>query len=68
MTDAPEKLLPCPFCGKNAKLIFEKSMGHRVICQWCYTASPNFRPVAAMSVEDWNTRAALSTQDGKGTG
>ena len=56
--DTPE-LKKCPFCGKNAKAIFEKGMGHRVICMWCYATTPNYRPNAEMAFVDWNTRAAM---------
>ena len=58
MNDGPE-LKPCPFCGKNAKLISRKNWGHRVECQFCCVHSPAYRPSKEMALGEWNTRADL---------
>ena len=56
---APE-LLPCPFCGKSAKLIKGKIGHFYAECQWCEVSTPNWRPDADMARSDWNRRADLA--------
>ena len=60
MTDS---LLPCPFCGGEAKLY---SIGtgsphygryHQVICQGCLTATGAYWSGEQSAIDAWNTRA-----------
>lgn len=63
MTENKEELLPCPFCGGEAKFkssIFnnddKKSLGN-VHCVKCYASTGGDLQIYEQAIENWNTRA-----------
>lgn len=70
-TNPTEELLPCPFCGGEAKILwFNATMMHDdkfyyPRCTNCGSGFKNFRnKTVEEAVKKWNTRAALPMGDG----
>lgn len=63
------ELLPCPFCGGEAKL-YSVGTGsphyghyHQVVCQGCLTASGAYWSGEQSAIDAWNTRAERTCHD-----
>lgn len=51
----PPKLLPCPFCGCNAKLCMNGMHNYIVECLGCFARSISW--TESLTIERWNRRA-----------
>lgn len=60
------KLLPCPFCGGEAKFICDHMRLHQVACTKCGAGEVVWSSQAA-AANNWNTRAALSQPESSGS-
>ena len=52
------KLLPCPFCGYQPKMLTEKFLGKqywKVKCQYCFAGTYSER-TPDEAAEEWNRR------------
>ena len=67
------KLLPCPFCGGEAKVLkhtfmdddgFEDIWGWSIECMDCHVATRGYNG-EGQAIDAWNTRAQLSRQKGE---
>ena len=62
MSKVETGLLPCPFCGKKAKMDLSEEYGYYIECSGCGVATRAMAPTMddprEIVIEGWNTRAA----------